>query len=72
MTPYKRFSELCESRTVSAYKVSEETGVSQQTFTDWKYGRYTPKIDKLVAIANYFEVPVTEFIEGYENGKVSS
>ena len=33
-------------------------------FSDWKKGRYTPKIDKLCAIANYFEVPVTEFIEG--------
>ena len=66
MTPYERFSDLCESRKVSAYKVAEETGVSQQTFSDWKYGRYTPKIDKLIAVANYFEVPVTVFIEGYE------
>ena len=72
MTPYKRFSELCESHKVSAYKVAEETGVSQQTFTDWKHGRYTPKIDKLVAVANYFKVPVTDFIEGYGDGKVSS
>lgn len=67
MTPYERFSELCESRNVSAYNVSKETGVSQQTFSDWKHGRYKPKIEKLVMIANYFEVPVTEFIEDYSS-----
>lgn len=72
MTPYKTFTKMCEEHNVSAYKVAKETGITQSTFSDWKRGRYTPKIEKLVAIANYFGVPVTMFIEGYENGKVSS
>lgn len=67
MTPYKRFTELCENHKVSAYRVAKETGITQSTFSDWKKGRYTPKIEKLVAIANYFEVPVTEFIEDYSS-----
>lgn len=67
MTPYERFSDLCKSRKVSAYSVSKETGIAQQTFSAWKNGEYTPKIDKLVMIANYFEVPVTDFIEDYSS-----
>ena len=72
MTPYKTFSALCERKSVTAGKVAKATGIDRSTFTRWKQGAYTPKIDKLVAIANYFEVPVTLFIEGYDNGKVSS
>ena len=72
MTPYETFNKMCKGHNVSAYKVSKETGITQSTFSDWKYGRYMPKIDKLCTIANYFDVPVTVFIEGYEDGKVSS
>jgi transcriptional regulator with XRE-family HTH domain len=72
MTPYKRFSDLCTQNNVTAGKVASATNIDRSTFTRWKQGVYTPKIDKLVAIANYFEVPVTDFIEGYGDGKVSS
>lgn len=71
MTAYKQFKELCEQKKVTPYRVAVSTGIAQTTFSDWKKGEYTPKIDKLCKIANYFEVPVTVFIEGYD-GQVSS
>lgn len=59
---YEKFEKLLEERGVTAYEVSKHTGVTTTTLSAWKQGRYTPKIDKLCRIANYFEVPVTEFI----------
>ena len=72
MTPYERFTDLCTRNNVTASGVATAIGIDRSTFTHWKNGRSIPKIDKLCKIANYFEVPVTEFIEGYEDGKVSS
>lgn len=66
MKAYKQFKELCEQKKVTPYRVAVSTGIAQTTFSDWKKGEYTPKIDKLCKIANYFEVPVTVFIEGYD------
>ena len=58
---YEKFLKLLENKGVSAYKVSQETGISQQTFTDWKAGRYTPKQEKIQKIADYFGVSVSYF-----------
>lgn len=60
---YKKFAELLEKREVTAYRVSKETGIPANTFTDWKTGRSKPKFDKLMALAKYFEVPVEYFAE---------
>ena len=60
---YETFEKLLEKHGVTAYEVANKTGVAQSTLTNWKKGNYTPKIDKLCKIANYFGVPVTEFID---------
>lgn len=63
---YDTFKELCKEHNVTPHKVSVEAGVPSSTVSEWGKGMYTPKIDKLCKIANYFEVPVTVFIEGYD------
>lgn len=60
---YLRFLSLLEERGITSYKVAKETGISQVTLSDWKNGRSTPKVDKLQKIANYFEVPITYFLD---------
>ncbi|MGE4214115.1 MAG: helix-turn-helix domain-containing protein [Anaerotignaceae bacterium] len=60
---YIKFEDLLKKRNVTAYEVSKSTGVLQSTLSDWKNGKYTPKLDKLQAIANYFNVPITYFLE---------
>ena len=60
---YEKFEKLLEERGVTAYEVAKQTNISQSTLTAWKKGKYTPKIDKLCKIANYFEIPVTYFIQ---------
>lgn len=53
---YKNFEELCKQKSVTPNKISKETGISTATLTSWKQGKYTPKIDKLQIISNYFGV----------------
>ena len=60
---YEKFEKLLIKNDVSVYKVSKLTGISSVTFTDWKQGKYTPKIDKLQRVASYFCVPITYFID---------
>ena len=63
---YQKFKSLCESRNVTPYQVSVGTDgkVSTTDLSQWKGGDYNLKLDKLVLISNYFEIPVTEFIQG--------
>lgn len=62
---YLKFKELCDSRNVTPYQVSLGTDnkVSTTVLSQWKYGEYNLKLDKLILIANYFNVPVTDLIE---------
>ena len=60
---YQKFADLLGKSNKTAYQVSKDTGVSTSTLTNWKYGRYTPKVDKLKALADYFNVPIEYFLE---------
>jgi len=58
---YRRFEMLCDSRGVTPYRVAKETGISPSTLSQWKIGSYSPKIEKLQKIADYFDVPLEYF-----------
>lgn len=60
---YKKFAELLEKNNMTAYQVSKQTGISTSTLSEWKNGNYTPKLDKLQKIANFFGVTVDYFLE---------
>ena len=60
---YKKFETLLESRKITPYKVSKETGISTATLSDWKKGRSNPKADKLKILADYFGVSIEYFLE---------
>lgn len=61
---YAIFERLLKERGVTAYRVSKDTDIAFSTFTDWKHGRSSPKADKLLKIAQYFNVPVEYLITG--------
>lgn len=63
---YSVFESLLKQHNYTAKKVSDATGIATSTFTDWKKGRYKPKIDKLERIADFFDVPVSVFLESEE------
>ena len=60
---YEKYVELRDSKGISDYRVSEETGITKSTFSDWKSGRSVPKIEKLKILADYFGVDINYFIE---------
>lgn len=60
---YERYVELRDKKGVTDYRVSKDTGISRSTFTDWKNGRSAPKVEKLLLLAKYFDVPVEYLIK---------
>lgn len=63
---YAIFDKYLQEKKLTAYAVSKATGIPGSTFSDWKHGRSSPKVDKLKKIANFLEVPLEEFLEGGE------
>lgn len=63
---YQKYTKLKDRVGVTDYEVAKRTGVSTATLTNWKYGRYVPKFDKLLALAKYFDVPVDYFADEKE------
>lgn len=63
---YGKYVKLRDQKEVTDYRVSEDTGITKSTFSDWKSGRSKPKIDKLKILADYFGVPIEYFLEDEE------
>lgn len=59
---YSKFEKLLEERNLTAYRVSKDTGISTATLTEWKNGKYKPKVNKLMVLADYFNVPLEYFV----------
>lgn len=51
MARYEDYSVLRDTAGLTDAKVSELSGVAPSTLSDWKAGRYKPKVDKLAKIA---------------------
>ena len=60
---YEKYVKLRDSKGITDYKVSLDTGITKSTFTDWKNGRSEPKLEKLAKIAEYFVVTVDYFVK---------
>lgn len=60
---YEKVERLMKEKGVKPSDVAKAVGISSSVFTDWKKGRYTPKADKLYALAKYFDVPMEFFFD---------
>lgn len=60
---YEKYVKLRDAKGVTDYRVAKDIGLGHSLFNDWKTGRSQPKVDKLMKLANYFDVPITYFIE---------
>ncbi len=59
---YEKYEELLKSTGKTSYQVSKDTGIGQNTLSNWKTGRSKPKLDKLKILADYFGVKLEELI----------
>ena len=64
MSMYENFIRIAKTKGLTPYKISKGTGVSCATLTSWKNGIYTPKLDKLKLIADFFGVDLKDITEG--------
>lgn len=66
---YSKIEALLSQHNISAYRLSKDTGISTASLTDWKKGRSNPKADKIQIIADYFNVPISYFLDSAEQTK---
>ena len=60
---YEAYEKAIKKKGLTSFRIAKDTGVSQTTLYDWKKGRCTPKIDKLMKIAEYLEIDVAQLLE---------
>lgn len=56
---YEKLKKLSKEK--SMYSISKDTGIAQSTLSDWKLGKTSPKVDKLLILARYFNVDISYF-----------
>lgn len=53
---FERYLQLLNEKKLKNIDVARATGIPASTFSDWKKGKSSPKIEKLQKIADYFNV----------------
>lgn len=61
MDYFRKIDKMRVSRGWSFYRLSQESGLSQQTFTKWMNGKTTPTLLALQAVCDAFEISLAEF-----------
>lgn len=51
---------------LSQFDIAEKTGVSRQSVSKWENGTSTPELDKLVKLAELFDITLDELVNGEE------
>lgn len=60
---YEKLEALVDKRGITFYKLANDLGFPRNIFSEWKSGKSMPKSDKLLKIANYFDVGIDYFID---------
>lgn len=59
---YEKYARIRDERKLTDYAVSKKTGISTSTFSEWKSGKYVPKVDKLMKIALVLNVQLEKLL----------
>ncbi|MDR2655530.1 MAG: helix-turn-helix domain-containing protein [Oscillospiraceae bacterium] len=54
----ERFNYLLNANNITAYKLSKDTGIDQTLIGRWKVGKQFPAMEKILQLADYFNVSV--------------
>lgn len=54
----KRLKELRKEKNLLQAELGKQFGVGRTTITSWEGGNSEPNFDMLIAIADFFEVPI--------------
>ena len=61
---YKVYERLRDEKGLTDASIASALGFSSTTLYDWRDGKYQPKLDKLIKIAEFFGVTIDAFING--------
>ena len=61
---YKNYERVRNSKGLKDSDVCKATGISSATMSEWKKGRYQPKLDKLEKIAKFLNVNIEAITQG--------
>lgn len=65
---YEIYEKLRDGKGWKNTDVSEMTGVSNMTLSDWKNGKSIPKLDKYILLADLFGVSLDYIVRGRSQG----
>ena len=68
---YETYETIRNEKGLKDSDVCRLTGIKSPTMTDWKKGRYTPKMDKLQKIADALNVSLDRILTGQDVEKES-
>lgn len=60
---YAKYAEIRDRKNLTDYEVSKRSNVSTATLSAWKSGTYTPKLDKVSAIALVLDVRLEDLLK---------
>ena len=60
---YEKYCELRDALGLTDYRIAKDTGIDPATFSNWKSGKSSPKLPKLLLLARYFGVPLDDLVE---------
>lgn len=63
--------KLIEERKVTAYQIAKATGLSNTALSRYKAGKQEPAIDKLIALADFFDVSTDYLLGRTDNPKMN-
>lgn len=55
-----------DSKGLTDHKMSALTGIPKATFSAWKSGGYSPKLEKMLKIAKVLGLPPREIVSRYD------
>lgn len=67
MEIYERVFSILKDRGMTQKELSERTGISQSTISDWKNKRINPSSDKLLILSDVLGVSVYDLLQGAES-----
>lgn len=53
---YEEYAKIRDKKGLSDYKVAQAIGIGRSTFSEWKKGKYQPKIEKINAIKEFLGI----------------
>lgn len=63
---YENIMALCKERNISVRTLERETGLGNGVIAGWKQKH--PRVDRLLAVADYFGVTLDELVRGKTKG----